>query len=156
MVSFTVGQKSSFANKLADVPGGAMTASYRRAQKIEIEHCMPPQLWDVLGDGNVDIAVKSQHTANLFSALGVTVASEPSVARAAVVIATIGLPNISPSVDTLHNLHVHLKAAIKLASHDRARVFSHLLVYPQAPQTFPCIGWSTRSAQCAPLAALGM
>ncbi len=75
MVSFTVGQKSSFANKLADVPGGATTASYRRAQKIDIEQHMPPQLWDVLDDGNVDIAVKSQHVANLFAALEVTIAS---------------------------------------------------------------------------------
>ncbi len=157
MASSTAGQKSSFANKLAGVLGGAMTASYRRAQKIDIEQYMPPQLWDVLDDGNMDIALKSQHIANLFAALEATVANEPSVARAAVVLATIGLSNIAPSVDTLHTLHVHLNAAVKLTSHDRARVFSLTCSFtPRAPQTFPWIGWSTRSALCAPLAALWM
>ncbi len=52
-------------------------------------------------------------------------------------LATIGLSNIAPSVDTLHNLHVHLTSAIKLTSHGRARVFSHLLIYPTGPQELP-------------------
>ena len=69
---------------------------------------MPPQLWEILDDTSVGIAVKSLHVANLFAALEVTTASEPSIARVAVVLATIGLGNVVPSVDTLHTLHIHL------------------------------------------------
>ena len=108
-VSFTVDQKSTFASKIADTLGGDIrTVATTKTQKIDIENYMPPQLWEILDDTSVDIGVKSLHVANLFAALEVTTASEPSIARVAVVLATIGLGNVVPSVDTLHTLHIHL------------------------------------------------
>ena len=137
-VSFTVDQKSTFASKIADTLGGDIrTVATTETQKIDIVNYMPPQLWEILDDTSVDIGVKSLHVANLFAALEVTTASEPSIARAAVVLATIGLANVVPSVDTLHNLHIHLKAGVKAASAGRAPAFAPLLVYPVSPADLP-------------------
>ena len=139
-VSFTVDQKSTFASKIADTLGGDIrTVATTKTQMIDIENYMPPQLWEILDDTSVDIGVKSLHVANLFAALEVTTASEPSIARAAVVLATIGLANVVPSVDTLHNLHIHLTAGVKAASAGRAPAFAPLLVYPLEPRR-PSIG----------------
>ena len=78
---FTEAQKDSFATRVAEsLAGGRVSAvsNSTKGQQIMIEHYLPQQLWDMLDDQSIDIGVKVQQLANLFSALDVRTATEPS------------------------------------------------------------------------------
>ena len=100
------------------------------AHECLIEHYLSQQLWGMLADPNIDICVKVQQLTNLFSALDIRTTTEPSAARGAIILATVGLQNISPTANTLHNLHVDLKKAIKTTGALTPRKFPPLHVDP--------------------------
>jgi hypothetical protein len=137
--SFTDAQKTTFSDALANVIGmGGSTVVFRGGggsspcqQKIQIELYMPEVfLITVLPDPAIDIAIKTQHFANLFSALECMYADETSRSRAAILLATIGLNNQHPTVDTLHNLHNDLADAITNLRKSFTPTFPHLKVFP--------------------------
>ena len=84
----------------------------------------------VLPDPAIDIAIKTQHFANLFMALECMYADEPSRGRAAILLATVGLGSPTPAVDTLHTLHIDLAEAIVNLRSGFTPTFPHLPLFP--------------------------
>ena len=78
--------------------------------------------------------------ANMYVDNGVLHASEPSHGRGAIILATHGLHDQSPSIDTLHNILKDLKLLVgTLRDHpDRAPYpFQHLVKCPTDPAELP-------------------
>jgi hypothetical protein len=138
--SFTDEQKTTFADALASAIGGnggsqsvvrGGGGSSPCAQKIQIEFYIPEVFMNtVLPNDAIDIAIKTQHFANLFMALECMYADESSRGRAAILLGTIGLNNANPTVDTLHHLHNDLADAINNLRKGFTPKFPHLPSFP--------------------------
>ena len=85
---------------------------------------------------SLHIDLKTQELAQAFKALGVVTPSEPSIARGAILLGTLGLDNVNPSVPTLNALHRALFEAVKGGKKD-ASSDGIIYNYPNDPKQLP-------------------
>ncbi len=140
---FSGEEKSKFGEVVADklMGGGEAGGSSdsQRYQTIKIENYLLEQKYLEIGDPRLDIAVKPDMLAAVFGGNGCFFPSEPSVARGAVLLATVGLGIQVTNVSTLHTLHEDLKRAIVNMREQQAHnyPFARIHQYPDSPLELP-------------------
>ena len=97
--------------------------SQGKTQHIKIDRYMLEQKWKEMGDTRFDISRKPELMKQCFFGIGCFYPSEPSLARAAIILATHGCGITNPTVETLRNLLLNLKRTIQAGREHGPRTF---------------------------------
>ena len=137
LAPFDPQHKADFASAIASKLSGGYVAQTTKLQQFNPDNYLTEQMWGQIGSSSIDIAVKSQLMSKVYVDNGVLHASEPSYGRGAIILATHGLHNQSPTTDTLHNLLKDIKHLVITSRGNASYPFQHVVKYPNNPSDLP-------------------